>query len=426
MNTNSLKKNKNKNDLTDETQIRKQNSALINQYNYYNSINKGKWLPTTSIFEYMKREYKTFYEELVKIRAEGNELSLDDFFIVPNNLTLPQTKCSFETNLEQNPNMSFDKFISIIDWLLNVQKHNIYQENVPIDAMKEAIKNQINKDLSRTSIIEINNIEYFNNKESNIINKFNFIILDSETESIDKNTDLFNNQIMNIMKSEGILINFNIITIIDILVQQNIATLIQMLIELLILQKIKPETASSTQFDRSIQIYLTKEDQYILLNFKSQILLTKEGELIETPCGNYSCTLRVDLKNKNYSLDNFTLNYDLINCGSEVPISPNNLSSTDNNSRNASQPSSINNYKNKAFNFIKNNKGPIAAGVAASGLISVGALFLTGVLGGKKFKTKKHRNYNEVKKRKLIKKKKLKKTKKSKTKKSKTKKYRIL
>jgi hypothetical protein len=388
-------KNKNKNtrkkdfkSLSNETQIKLQNNALITEYNYYTNIDK-KWLPTTSILEYMKREYKPFYEELEKILADGKELSLDDFFIIPNELSLPQTKCSFETNLKQNPTMSFDKFISIPSWQLNRQKTILFNDSTPIDDMKASIKDQVSRDITRIRRIEINNKIYYDSKNFNTYNKFNFIIEQENTskKSIDENTDLYNKKIMNLMNDQGIPINFNSLNIIDILSQQNILNLLQMNIELFILKKIAPEYAISYKFRFFYQFFLTKEEQYMLINVNSKFLLNKQGDIIITPCGNYSASLRVDLKNKSYSLENFILNYDIINCGTEEPINSNNLQSTDNNSGNVSQPSSevssINKYKNKAYNLINNNKGTIAAGVATSGLVSVGALYLAGILGGK-------------------------------------------
>jgi hypothetical protein len=170
-------------------------------------------------------------------------------------------------------------------------------------------------------------------------------------------------------------------------------------INLFIGKKIAPESVFDYKFYRSIQIFLTKEEQYILHNFNSQLLFTKQGEIITTPCGNYSCTLRIDLKNKNYSLENFILNYDIDSCVDsgietlQTNMSSNNLessltnsaesSSLNNSAESSSLNNSVNKYKNKAYNLINNNKGTIAAGVAASGVASVGALYLAGILGGK-------------------------------------------
>jgi hypothetical protein len=439
METNPSKNKKNKNtskkdfkSLPINTQIKLENNALITEYNYFTSIDE-KWLPITKIIEYMKKEYLPFEQQLNEIRKNGDELSLNDFFIIPNELMIPQKKCSFETNLKQNPNMSFDKFVSIVDWILSNNRIIIYNKSSPISAITTGIKNQVNKDITRTPLIEINNEIYFDIKKD--IDKFSF-----DFEDTYKNTDLFNNKIMDVMKNQGIKIDFNNINITDILVQQNIANLLQMNINLFIGKKIAPENVFDYKFDRNIQFFLTKEEQYILLNFTSQLLFTKQGEIITTPCGNYSCTLRIDLKNKNYSLENFILNYDIDSCvdsgveEAQSIMSSNNLQPTVTNSENISQPSSltnsVNKYKNKAYNLINNNKGTIAAGVAASGVASVGALYLAGILGGKsnnftskqrkrikqnkknkksnkftnirikKIKTKKH-FYNDVKKKKI-------------------------
>jgi hypothetical protein len=376
-------KNKSKKDLKslpEDIQIKLQNNALITEYNYNTSIDEA-WLPVTEIIEYLKNEYLPFSEELNEIRKNGDEFFLNDLFLIPEELTIPQTKFSIKINLKQNPNMPFNKFISINEWLLNNNNKIYKNKNTTLLEIASSIKPQIGKDIFRTALVEINNEIFYsvNHPSSDEINK----LIDSSNQNYYKNTDFFNKKIMDVMKQEGILIDFNTLNIIDILSAQNIANLLQMTIHLFLNQKVKPEFVFDYKFNRDIKIVLKKDEQYILQDFKSLLIISNEGEIPTNPCGFYSGTLKVDLKNKIFSLENFTVYYDFTNNSSEEPNNSNNLQPTVNNPDNSSQLSSINNYKNKAYNFLNNNKATIAAGVAASGVASVGALYLAGILGGK-------------------------------------------
>jgi hypothetical protein len=373
------------------TQIKLENNALITEYNYYTNINQ-EWLPITDIIKYMKNNYKSFEQELNEIRQNGGEFSLDDIFLIPSELSAPQTVCSFDTNLKQNPNLSFDKFVSIVDWLLSNNRIQIYNDSSSLSDITASIKNQVGKDIFRTSLIEINDEIFYSVNEK--------IDESIDRENTYKNTDLFNKKIMDVMNNQGIKIDFNTMNIIDILVQQNIGNLLQMNINLFIGKKIAPIFVFDYKFDRNIQIVLNKENQYILQNFKSQLLISNQGELLTTPCGYYSASLKIDLKNKIISLENFILNYDIDSCIREQQTSNNVSNNITTNSVNNSTIQSVNNsvknIKSKAYNFINNNKATLAAGVATSGLVSVGALYLAGILGGKTNKITRKRNKNNI------------------------------
>jgi hypothetical protein len=180
---------------------------------------------------------------------------------------------------------------------------------------------------------------------------------------------------------------------------QNLFNFISQTISLFIKEKISPEDATETQAKKNIQIFLNKNEQYVIFNFQCKLIISYKQILDpEYTCGNYSFSLKIDLKNNTFSLNKFILNYNVDDC-----IPPNNINNDSDIEKDESYLKKSQIYLKKGSNFINNNKASIAAGLATSGVISVGALYLAGVLGGKK--TKKH------------------KTKKHKTKKHKTKKH---
>jgi adenine/guanine phosphoribosyltransferase-like PRPP-binding protein len=124
-------------------------------------------------------------------------------------------------------------------------------------------------------------------------------------------------------------------------------------------------------------------------------------------CGKYSFKLKVDLKNNTYILNDFNLSYNVDEC-----IPENGNQSQDNNNPTQSQ-GKLSQLKDNAYNLVSNNPTAVA-GVATTGLLSgtALALFLTGILGGKrkrkqikrnsskKRKTQKRRRHNSIKKKK--------------------------
>jgi len=234
-------------------------------------------------------------------------------------------------------------------------------------------------------------------------------LLITNPEDYYKTTDNFNIVIMKTLATNQILIKQNTILKLDIIMCQNLFNFISQTISLFIKNKISPEDANETQVKKNIQIFLNNNEQYVLINFQCKLVISYNQILDpEYICGSYSFSFKIDLKNNTFSLNNFILNYNVDDC---IP---------EQNSANVNNVQQSESYLKKGTKFISNNKGTIAAGLATSGLISVGALYLAGVLGGKKSKNYKTKNY----KTKNYKTKKYK-TKKYKTKKYKTKKYRI-
>jgi hypothetical protein len=103
------------------------------------------------------------------------------------------------------------------------------------------------------------------------------------------------------------------------------------------------------------------------------------------------------------------LNYNVNNCIPSNPIQFTTFNNFINGNGNQNDEKSSENkltmYKQDAYKFIDNNKPEIIAGLATTGLASVGALFLSGILGGKRKTTKYKGMTKKLKTRKKIKKK---------------------
>ena len=405
------KKSNNIKNLPIDTQIYLKNNASITEYNYYKNQNE-KLLPITSIIDYMAENFNTFYEKFKKKRTDGGfgeTIILNDIFVIPPIETVPDQNgnFSFTSKFVENPDIPFDYFISLLDWnLSNSKKKNYNEQNIDKLGISESIKNQAGKDIFRLPTI-INNVAY------------------EGTDNLDKyqNTDIFNETIMEVMNKAGILIDLNNINIIDIFMQQNIGNFLSMAISLFASKLIpgneiidENEDLKYLFISRSFQQDKPMKKEFILNKQKQNILISGETELFleSEEAGNFSFILNIDLKNKKYYLDNLTINFNVENIITpNTNLSDNLVESVD---------SSLSNINNKAYNFINKHKGKIAAGVAVSGLVSVGALYLTGILGGKskklqrskKLKTKKLKR-NKIKNKYLRNKSKKQRNKKNKT-----------
>lgn len=391
-------KNKIKNNIKNlpiDTQIYLKNNASITEYNYYKNQN-DKLLPITSIIDYMADNFNTFYEKFKKKRTDGGfgeTIILNDIFVIPPIATVPDQNGNFSftstSKFVQNPDITFDYFISLLDWnLSNSQEQNYKKQDINKLGISESIKKQVGKDIFRLgkNALLINNKVY---EVTDIFEKY-------------ENTDNFNETIMKVMINEGILIDLNNINIIDIFIQQNIGNFLSMAI-IQFASKLIPGNeiinengdlkylliSRNFQKDKPMkrEITLNKQKQNILISGETELYL--QGEL----AGNFSFILNIDLKNKKYSLDNLTINFNVENI-----ITPNNNSSDN---LEESVDSSLSKIKNKAYNFINNHKGKIAAVVAASGVVSVGALYLAGVLGGKSKKLQRSITSKKLKTKKL-------------------------
>jgi hypothetical protein len=201
----------------------------------------------------------------------------------------------------------------------------------------------------------------------------------------------------------------NTIIILDAILCQDIFNTVSDLIIGFIADKIKPEIVGDTKVNKSVNIILTKKEQYIIFHYNCEILISYQEILDpEFTCGNYSFILKLDIKNNTYLLE-LKLNYNVNNCIPSNPIQfttfNNFINGNGNQNDEESSENKLNMYKQDAYKFIDNNKPEIIAGLATTGLASVGALFLSGILGGKRKTTKYKGMTKKLKTRKKIKKK---------------------
>jgi len=366
-----MNKNKNKNNQNKEN-ITIRNQAIINSY-INQTKNKPNMLPTTEIIDYIKNNYNSFLKEKEQnLNAGKDEIELGNIFFIPPGLNSPEKIVNINTNFKQNPKISLDKLLAYSLWF---KSQDWFQnDNGIVDFNMEYLKYQIGKDINRTTI----------NVNGNPFSKV-------DPENYYKTTDNFNVFIMKTISNNQVLIKQNTILKLDILMCQNLYNFISQTISLFIMNKISPEYATETQAKKNIQIFLNDNEQYVIFNFECKLIISYKQELNpEITCGSYSFSLKIDLKNDTFSLNKFILNYNVDEC-----IPKQNLA-------NASGVLKGESYLKKGANFISNNKASIAAGIATSGVITVGALYLAGILGGKKsrkykykpkkYKTKKYKS----------------------------------
>ena len=343
--------------------------------------------------------YIPFVEEKQEKSKEGMDvINFNDVFLVSPKLFKPKKIESINVKLSQNPNMSLYKLISYSLFsksfnYFDSKPNNIGQLNM------ESFKYQVGKDLSRVDV-NVNSIP---------LPKGIKVVLQNYTTDNYKTTDNFNLYIMSIMKSNGIPINLNTIIILDAILCQDIFNTVSDLIIGFIADKIKPEIVGDTKVNKSVNIILTKKEQYIIFHYNCEILISYQGILDpEFTCGNYSFILKLDIKNNTYLLE-LKLNYNVNNCIPSNPIQFTTFNNFINGNGNQNDEESSENkltmYKQDAYKFIDNNKPEIIAGLATTGLASVGALFLSGILGGKRKTTKYKGMTKKLKTRKKIKKK---------------------
>ena len=287
--------------------------------------------------------------------------------------------------------MSLDKFIAYS--LLFKSFDNFENNGINKGKLKmSAFKNQVGKDVSRVNV-KINGVDL---PEGIVVPDNNY-----------KTADNFNLYIMREMSKNELQISQNMIIKIDAIMCQDLFNFISQTISLYISNKVSPESATEVSAKKNIDIILTKEEQSIIFNFNTSLMISYNKMYDpEYLCGKYSFKLKVDLKNNTYTLNDFNLSYNVDDC-----IPANEIANGIQNEM--PSQSKFSQLKDNAYNLVSDNPSAVA-GVATTGLLSgtALALFLTGILGGKrkrkqikrnsskKRKTQKRRRHNSIKKKK--------------------------
>jgi hypothetical protein len=365
------------------------NKAIISNYEKNIIELNPQQLPSTEFIDYTKNLYEPFViEKEEKRRLNQNEIELTDIFSIPSELLKQEKIANIVTSFKQNNSMSLDKFIAYS--LLFKSFDNFENNGINKGKLKmSAFKNQVGKDVSRVNI-KINGVEL---PEGIVVPDNNY-----------KTADNFNLYIMREMAKNELQINQNMIIKIDAIMCQDLFNFISQTISLYISNKVSPESATEVSAKKNIDIILTKEEQSIIFNFNTSLMISYNKMYDpEYLCGKYSFKLKVDLKNNTYALNDFNLSYNVDDCN------PENGNQSQDNEMNMPTEGQIQNQsklsqlKDNAYNLVSNNPTAVA-GVATTGLLSgtALALFLTGILGGKRKQQKqqKQRKITVSKKRK--------------------------
>jgi hypothetical protein len=368
------------------------NKAIISNYEKTIVEQNPKDLPSTEFIEYTKNLYEPFVtNKEEKIRLNQNEIELTDIFSIPSELLKQEKIANIVTSFKQNSSMSLDKFIAYS--LLFKSFDNFENNGINKGKLKmSAFKNQVGKDVSRVNV-KINGVDL---PEGIVVPDNNY-----------KTADNFNLYIMREMSKNELQISQNMIIKIDAIMCQDLFNFISQTISLYISNKVSPESATEVSAKKNIDIILTKEEQSIIFNFNTSLMISYNKMYDpEYLCGKYSFKLKVDLKNNTYTLNDFNLSYNVDDC-----IPANEIANGIQNEM--PSQSKFSQLKDNAYNLVSDNPSAVA-GVATTGLLSgtALALFLTGILGGKrkrkqikrnsskKRKTQKRRRHNSIKKKK--------------------------
>jgi hypothetical protein len=357
---------------TVKSRIPSRNNAIKSTYNkdYYGT----ELLPMTNILNYINDNFNEFViEKERKQREHKHEVEFDDFFINDNILEKKEKKADINIVIKQNPNMSLKKLLAYTLYLKTFSWFETGRMNI------SSFKNQIGKDVSRLSL-KINNEDYVVQKP------------DGGSLNYYKIADDFNIKIMNVLSTFSV-IDFDLVNKIGILMCQNLFNFITQTISLMTMKKIQPEISVETSATKNILLNLTKNDQSMIINFKSLLSISYNQDLdIQFTCGELEFTLLIDLKKNMYKFSKFILKYDIEGCN---PVSNN--QSISNNQQVNNQP--INNNEENQGNSLLMYGIPAGLGVGV-----IATPFLLAAFGGKNKKNKrvkgKRKQKNKTRKRK--------------------------
>jgi len=345
---------------------------------YFNNFKNTHLLPKTNIMYYLLNNFNDYLNQVNLANSLGTiPLTLDDCFLIDNrDFPIGLRKDEINVNLKMNPKTSLDKLISYCFYI----KQPDFFKNVPQEKTIELIKYQMGKDISRDNRT-INgkeyNRSYYSNNASN-----NYSV-----------ADLFYQNIIDSIYSVNKTINLNIVNKFALLSCQNMYNLITDLVTIKLNDILSPETNTVFRPDKHINIQININNFTMDLHFKSQLIISKNGELDpEYPCGNLAFILSIDLRKNTYEFTEFILNYDMDKCGYIDETLNTGIT------QGVSSLSTNSIMKNGKEFMEKYNIKPqyaIPAVALTAGLISTP--FILAALGGKK--TRNHNKTNKNKKR---------------------------
>jgi hypothetical protein len=331
------------------------------QVSYYNkNFKNSPLLPYTKILAYMKTNFNEYYVLKNKLESEGNYkiITLDDCFDIKDKFKIGEREYTFDSSIDGNPDMPLDKLIA---YSFYIKSSSMFINKNKLEFLK-LLKYQIGKDVRRHDRT-INEKEYKMALYSDQ-SKTNYVITDIFYQTL---IDTFYNA--NASKQ----IDYDIVNKMGLLSCQNMYGLITDLITIKLSEITHPEVNSVFRPDKSETIIINNEETSIEYFFKSQIIMSRDGEGMdpEYPCGTLEFKLLFDLKANIFKFTSFKLTYNINNCGPEIQNQGNNQGQGQGNNQ-GQEP--------KKDSLVKWEYA-LPAGVGIAGLVATP--FLLGAFGGK-------------------------------------------
>jgi hypothetical protein len=325
------------------------------QVNYYNkNFKNSPLLPYTNIISYVKTNFNEYSVLKNKLESEGNYkiITLDDCFDIKDKFKIGEREYTFDSSIDGNPNMPLDKLIA---YSYYIKSSSMFINKNKLEFLK-LLKYQIGKDVRRHDRT-INGKEYNASLYSDQ-SKTNYVITDIFYQTL---IDAFYNANANKQ------IDYDTVNKIGLLSCQNMYGLITDLITVKLSEITHPEVNSVFRPDKSETIIINNEQTTMEYLFKSQIIMSRDGEGMdpEYPCGTLEFKLLFDLKANIFKFTSFKLSYNINKCGPEVENQGNN------------EGQGVEPKKDSLVKW----EYAAPAGIGTAGLVATP--FLLGVFGGK-------------------------------------------
>jgi hypothetical protein len=329
------------------------------QVSYYNkNFKNSPLLPYTNILAYMKTKFNEYSVLKNKLESEGNYkiITLDDCFDLKDKFKIGEREYTFDSPIDGNHDMPLDKLIA---YSFYIKSSSMFIDKNKLEFLK-LLKYQIGKDVRRHDRT-INGKEYNMSLYSDQ-SKTNYVVTDIFYQTL---IDTFYNA--NANKE----IDYDIVNKMGLLSCQNMYGLITDLITVKLSEITHPEVNSVFRPDKSETIIINNEQTTIEYFFKSQIIMSRDGEGMdpEYPCGTLEFKLLFDLKANIFKFTLFKLSYNINKCGPEIVNQGNNQGQGQGQEPEAKKDSLV------KWEYA------LPAGVGAAGLVATP--FLLAAFGGK-------------------------------------------